>query len=219
MYFKTGKLTAPNPDGVRGSSDDDQRLSQSISRTRSTVYELALCNKFEFFCTFTQNPELRDRFDLDAFRRDFTQFIRDENKKRPEGQKIKYLLIPEQHKDGAWHMHGLLSGLSDRDLTVNGNGHKDWTGYRSRFGFFSCDDIQDYRRCCGYITKYITKDLLQHRRSRNQHLFFVSAHLQRRQAVTLRDSSRPLSTEFDFQNDYVGVKWFDHDSDEVLEYQ
>ena len=87
---------------------EEERLRSSISRAKSRVNELALCNEFEYFCTFTQSDELRDRFDLKAFRKDFAMFVRNENRRREK--KIKYLLVPERHKDGAWHMHRTSHG-------------------------------------------------------------------------------------------------------------
>lgn len=94
---------------------------------KARVNELALCNEFEYFCTFTQSDELRDRFDLKAFRKDFAMFVRNENRRREK--KIKYLLVPERHKDGAWHMHGLLMGLTSDDLYPNEYGYLDWARY------------------------------------------------------------------------------------------
>ena len=92
-------------------SENPEKLANNISRARSTIYELALCNEWQFFCTLTLDKEKYDRYDLKKFHKDLTQHIRDMNKKYKT--KINFLLIPEQHKDGAWHMHGFLSGLPD----------------------------------------------------------------------------------------------------------
>ena len=32
--------------------------------------------------------------------------------------KITFVLVPEQHKDGAWHEHGLISGLPGEDIRM-----------------------------------------------------------------------------------------------------
>ena len=66
-----------------------------------------MCNDFDYFITLTLNPINIDTFDLDNFIRTFGQFIRDQRKKYSWGD-IQYLLVPEKHKSGSWHMHGLI---------------------------------------------------------------------------------------------------------------
>ena len=170
---------------------ENARFSQSISRTKSRVFELAACNEFQHFCTFTQDEKLRDRFDLSDFRKDFAQLVRNINRGRET--KIKYLLIPEKHKNGAWHMHGLLSGLQPDDLrpfelTENiperlkkmirgGTAVYDWTRYRRAFGYFTCTEIESREACAKYVTKYISKDLQKTVREGGEHLFFASQGL------------------------------------------
>jgi hypothetical protein len=186
-----------------------ERLSQSISRTKSRVYELAMCNKFRFFCTLTLNEGLKDRFDLKAFSKDFGQFIRNFNRDRSEENKVKYLIIPEKHKNGAWHAHGLLQGLTDDDLIKNEYGYLDWVAYRKRFGFISLSAIRDTVACSSYITKYITKDVANSNREAFGHLYFASQGLKRRQAVTFGVAdSNTFPNEFEFENEYVKISWF-----------
>ena len=86
--------------------DADEKLKSNIRRAARMIEGYALCNPWSWFGTFTLNPAYRDRADLDRFRADFMQFIRDCRKKYGD---IEALLVPELHKskDG-WHMHGLL---------------------------------------------------------------------------------------------------------------
>ena len=94
---------------IEGEYVHSEKLEESIIRTRSRIYELAICNEWDFFVTLTLDKSKYDRMDLKKYRKDLAQFIRDYNKKYKIN--IKYLLIPEMHKDGAWHMHGLIIGL------------------------------------------------------------------------------------------------------------
>lgn len=196
-------------------AEASERLEQSVSRTRSTIFELAMCNDFEWFVTCTLDSQKRDRNDLQAFRRDFAQFIRDENKKRPEGQKIEYLLIPEQHKDGAWHMHGLFQGLvKGADLVRNEHRHLDWPRYRKRFGFFSCDAIKSHDACSKYITKYVTKDVKRATAlDVGAHSYYASQGLKRREAVHNLCADACPVTEWDYENEYVKICWLEPRSD------
>ncbi len=201
----------------------EQRFSQSLSRSRARIFELALCNEFQYFCTFTQDKEKRERFNLSEFRKDFSQMVRNLNKTRSENERIKYLLIPEQHKDGAWHMHGLLMGLTSADLrefTLNeklpekirksinfGKKVYNWEKYSQKFGFFTCTEIENKTACGKYITKYLTKDLQTTARENGEHLFFASQGLNGRETVLKECLDICPFTEWDFENDYVKVKW------------
>ena len=75
-----------------------------------------MCNPWEYFVTLTIDPAKYDRYNLKEFHKHNAQFVRDYNKKH--GAKIKYLIIPEQHKDGAWHEHGLFLGIPQSHLTA-----------------------------------------------------------------------------------------------------
>lgn len=198
----------PKSKDIADNSEDNFRFYSSLARTRSTIFDIAICNKFEYFCTFTQSKELRDRFDLHAFRKDFSQFIRDLNKKRTS--KIKYLLVPEQHKDGAWHMHGLLMGLTDSDFTINKNGYLDWVSYSSKFGFFSCSKIENHIAVSKYITKYLTKEVYSNNLKNNQHSYFASQGLKRPEYIVKNSLDNCPFTDFDYENDYIKSKWIDY---------
>ena len=201
---------------------EGERFSNSVSRSKARIFELAMCNEFNFFCTFTQDQKLRDRFDLKEFRKDFAQFVRNLNRNRPEDKKIKYLLIPEQHQDGAWHMHGLLKGLEVGDLReftleeklperirkqiTKGVKIYDWTKYRKAFGYFTCTEIENKTACSKYITKYISKDLQKTVRESGEHLFFASQGLKSREAVVKNCFDKCPVSEWDFENDFIKIK-------------
>ena len=200
------------------------RFSQSVARSKARVFELADCNEFKYFCTFTQDEEKRDRFNLSEFRKDFAMLVRNLNRTRPETEKIKYLLIPEQHKNGGWHMHGLLMGLTPADLRPfelseyiperikkqlrEGTQVYDWTRYRRAFGYFTCTEIKSREACSRYVTKYISKDFQKGVRESGEHLFFASQGLKGREAIIKNSTERCFVEDWDFENDYIKVKEF-----------
>jgi hypothetical protein len=217
----------PKPKFEKHKRSEADRFASSISRARNRIFELAMCNEFTFFCTFTQDKKKRDRFDLSEFRKDFAMLVRNMNRTRPEDKKIKYLLIPEQHKNGAWHMHGLLAGLEESDLRKfelserlpkairnqleKGEAVFDWTRYRKAFGYFTCTEIKEKNACSKYITKYVTKDLESSPRKNGEHLFFASQGLKGKETL-VRLSDEPCAlTEWDFENQYIKVAEFPAD--------
>lgn len=181
------------------------KRDNNLSRTRGAVYELAACNPWQYFATLTLDAARRDRFDLSAFRRDFAQWLRNYN--RLHGAAVKYLLIPEQHKDGAWHMHGLLSGLEDGRLVRNRFGYLDWLDYAKRFGFISLSEIRSQERVSSYITKYITKDMSARLHELGAHLYYASKGLKRAEPLGVYRLKGRAEPEWDFESDWVKVKW------------
>ena len=164
------------------------KLDSSISRTKRLVLEKALCNEWEYFCTFTLSKEKYDRYQLDKFHKDLTQWIRDQRKK---GLEIKYLLVPELHKDGAWHMHGLMSGVGSQlvsfkderrkgrkvpSVLVN-NGFYDYPAYRKKFGFCSLAHVRSSVAVSFYVLKYISKDISESSVAVGKHSYFSSRPL------------------------------------------
>lgn len=174
----------------------DNKLVQSLSRARRVVLELALCNDWAYFCTFTLDKEKYKRDDLPKFQKDLSQFIRDQRKKaKKKGYDfpIEYLLVPEEHKDGAWHMHGLLSDITPftipfycerqqgkklPDRLVSGS-YFNWPDYEKKFGFCSLGKIRDKTATGFYITKYITKQIDECKLPPNAHAHYPSHGLNR----------------------------------------
>lgn len=229
VYFKNGyihpdepkknkPLTLPKNNNI---VTDSERLKNSLSRTRSTVFELAKCNEFNFFCTFTLDKNLRDRNDLGAFVKSFGQFVRDMNRKREN--KITYLCLPEQHTKGGWHLHGLLNNLEiGQDLVPfkksdyipkklinrieNGENIYNFPLYAKKFGYFTATKIKDKNACSKYITKYITKDLQSEILDCGKHLFYASKGLNRKECIVKNSFEQAPFSDWDFENEYIKIK-------------
>lgn len=174
----------------RAPKGNDRKMDQAISRAKRVVLEKALCNDWDWFGTFTLDPTKYDRYNLDKFYKDFTQWIRDQRKKT--GCKIVYLLIPEAHKDGAWHMHGLLRGVpgtvSFKSIRDQGEfvpnklvwgDYFNWPGFAAKFGFCSLGRIRNAEASGFYVTKYIGKSLQDSDIPVGKHLYYASIGLSR----------------------------------------
>lgn len=204
-----GGVAVPSLCAPQREAAGEAKLANNLSRARNAVYELAACNPWEYFVTLTLDQSKRDRYDLGAFRRDFAQWLRNYN--RLHQQSVKYLLIPERHKNGAWHMHGLLSGLSDSKLVKNRYGYLDWLDYSARFGYISLSKVRSHERVSAYVTKYITKDMSARLHDMGAHLYYASKGLSKSRRVgVFRLRSRTVPT-WDFENDWVKVRWMTPD--------
>lgn len=188
------------------------KFVSSIIRAKNKVIEYALCNNFEYFVTFTINGDKFPRDDLKGYFSKFSQFIR--NQRRLTGAEIKYLLIPELHKDGkSWHLHGLMSGLDFPLGTFDSSLHPEklcnkgyfrWLQYERAFGFCSLCPIDSLSAVSRYITKYITKDLGESL-SRGDHLYYASRGL-KTSSLVAQGCVIELPDDV-FTNDWCSVKW------------
>lgn len=199
IHFKQPRSLVPNPKRQKPKTqDENKKPDSSVSRARRNVLELALCNDWSYFCTFTLDKEKYDRFNLDAWKNDFTQWIRDLRKKYKKiglDCDFKFLFVPERHDDGAWHMHGLFGdirpllipfyferqkGMKVPDKLVNG-GYFDWPEYREKFGFCSFGIIKNKVATAFYVTKYISKNLQSTCEALGVHSYIPSRGLNRAQ--------------------------------------
>lgn len=201
-----------------------ERLSCNLSRARSTIFELALCNEWEWFFTFTLDPAKYDRSDLKTFQKDLSRFFR--NYRARKHVAVKYLLIPEQHSDGVnWHMHGFLMGLPEshlraftleehlpsyiRQKLTRGDPVYEWEAYSRKFGFCDIEPINDLEATAKYATKYVSKSMDNGVIEANGHLYYASQGL-KRATITARGYFDPfLGIPFDFENEYVKIRWYD----------
>jgi len=182
-----------------------EKLDNNISRAKNKVFEYSFCNEFEYFVTLTIDAKKYSRDDLKTYYKDFGKFLNNYNSYNKT--KVQYIFIPERHKDGNWHMHGLVKGILPKHLEVNEHGYLDWFHYRNKFGYISLDPIRNQEACSKYITKYVNKNLADSIKEVNAHMYYVSKGLNKAVEVkrgTLSDNSIP----FDFENDYVKIKWF-----------
>lgn len=166
----------------------------SLSRTRRNIRELALCNNFEYFCTITVSSAKCDRYSLDEVQDNLRKCLRNI---RNSSEDFKYLIITEKHKDGAFHFHGLLSGLSD--LYVNKYGYLS-SSKLDTLGFNSFSKIESLDKVSNYILKYITKDCV--RNSKNQ-VYISSRGLKKAERTELNPNISNI--DYSYINDYCSI--------------
>lgn len=172
---------------VRSKEDynhNDTKLDNNISRARSMVLQYALCNPWTYFFTGTIDQAKFDRFDLDTYMGQLSQWIRD--KRKAYKAKFQVLIVPEHHEDGAYHVHGLVHDLPALVLAPFGpgaprklrkGGFINWPDYQEKFGYCSLAPIRDPIAVSFYITKYISKDLGRRASDLGKHLYFHSRPL------------------------------------------
>ena len=178
-----------------------EKLQNNLIRARTMVFQYAMCNPWEWFATITLDRTKYNRYDLDKYREDVSQFIR--NLRKKYNTNITYLIIPEQHKDGAWHMHGLFGGIPESAITefnagksktlqkLKRLGYMNWSDYANKFGFVSMGRVKDAVSVAFYVTKYITKDMQSRVSEYGKHLYYTSQKLNKAENVAIYYDDEP----------------------------
>lgn len=191
--------------------ENNEKLYNNIIRARTTILDYCLCNNFKYFVTLTIKP-IYNRHDLDWLRKRTNQIIRE--LRRKFDCPFKYILIPEQHKDGSWHLHGLFDSSFENDFYINCHGYLSWSSY-DVIGFSSISVIDNYIATCRYITKYVHKDF--EKREKTKHLYFQSNNLKRSyKFMDLIVHNIDESIDFNVINDFCAK--IDCTEDEFIKY-
>lgn len=152
-------------------------LDRAQRRAKGKVFDYCVANEdLKYFLTFTLNGERYSRYDYSACVKELNCWL--DNRVRRHG--LKYVLVPELHKDGALHWHGLVndsislvsSGTYIRPC--GGKPVKASTLARQRISVADCREVFNVRdwysgfstcielvgerqQACNYVAKYITK--------------------------------------------------------------
>ena len=150
---------------AKGHGKDQARaLEVSRARARGAVRDIALCNPFTHFFTWTLDAKLVNRYDESEVKKKLENTLRNLVRRK----NFRYVCVPERHKDGALHFHGLCTlgtvrlerAVSPRGTLLSTNrgqpiyNMQDWS-----WGFSTCIPIdRNYERTVSYLLKYMTKD-------------------------------------------------------------
>lgn len=138
-------------------SKDNEVREDSVRRAMNRVYDIARLNSFTHFITWTLDQKCIDRYNSDEVSKKLKRFLQDMVKRR----NLKYLIIPELHKDGAIHMHGLISGnmMFVDSLKKTKSGQTIYNMPQWTLGYSTAIELDQNKEAVGrYITKYISKD-------------------------------------------------------------
>lgn len=166
----------------RGDQDAAQPSPESLARAkrraRAALIDLARSNDFSWFVTLTLDASRVDRYDAAQVIRKLNIWLSNQVARRG----LCYVLVPEHHKDGAIHFHGLINdALTMEDSgtikpaeggrpvkprsraaaqrMLDEGGHTVYNIREWSFGFTSAIRLYgDRRAAIGYTAKYIGKE-------------------------------------------------------------
>ena len=163
------KVQMPELKEPKRKKEDYERTTEQIeksaysskSRTINQLYEISRANTWEYFLTFTFDRKKIDSSNYDLLCEKVSIWLN--NLKKRYAPDLKYLIVPELHKDGVhYHFHGLLANTGNIKFIDSGIRVKNRIIYNMdnwKYGFSTASKVSDSGRVSSYITKYITKDL------------------------------------------------------------
>lgn len=188
---------------------NDVRMD-SMKRAKERIFDIAMCNDFDYFVTWTLSPEEINRYDSQEVSKKLKIFL----KNKVTRNNARYLVIPEHHKDGAIHMHGLLSG--DFKLVNSGHETKDgktiWNMPQWSLGWSTAIELTGEKEAVSrYITKYVTKEF----RKIFGSFYYAGGHgLVRKPKTRVYDSDYDSFDEKEYRPEGVHL-WFKYIDTEV----
>ena len=217
-YFTGEQLSlSPRPLSVLCADEKKEaRLNEpdrarQFRRIRSKSRSIAYGSRWAWYVTLTVSPSLCDRYSFDdIYRRVFRDIIYRYNHGMRSDRRLLYFFVPEFHKDGAIHLHGLLKNVRRESLRRNEHGYLEIADFRERLGFMNIQSLskssrEDYKRTVDYVLKYVTKNFEE--LPPGVHSYYCSKGLPRGE-ITQKiydDSVECLinSADYVYENDYV----------------
>lgn len=140
----------------RPQNPDSESRMDSSRRAKAKCYDISRLNNFDYFITWTIDLKKLNRYDEKEVSKSLKTFLRN----MVHRHDLKYLVLPEHHKDQAIHIHGLVSG--DLELVDSGKKYFDKIIYNMpqwKYGWSTAVATNgDSESISRYITKYISKE-------------------------------------------------------------
>lgn len=158
-----------------GQANNNRSEQVSVNRSIQTIYKYAQANSWEYFVTltFARNAGV-DVYNYSDCVKKLTKWLNNQRRKCPD---LKYLFVPEMHKDGAFHFHGLIANCDGLTFSDSGRvaiGNKAYKRTKEnqhfptiynmdnwKYGWSTATAVVSSCKSASYICKYITKDLVQ----------------------------------------------------------
>ena len=165
----------PKAENRDGSAED---LERARRRARAAVADLGRANAFRYFVTLTLDSSRIDRYDEGITVKELRRWLSHQVQRRG----LVYVLVPERHKNGALHFHGLINdalplldsgtvkppeggkprrprSAAQRAAWLDGGGQVCYNIPSWKYGFSTALELYgDYRKAIAYVCKYIGKD-------------------------------------------------------------
>lgn len=207
-YINNKRFSIYRPSNIGGNMQtvtgiNDGHMSNSMNaayQSANRLRDLIHANPdFKYFATLTfDKSKVKSRKDASALHSAITRFFRRLG--------VRYVLVPELHKDGSVHFHGVFNESAEpylkpfvlnrdkmsanmAEMIRNGRELYNFELFFKRFGFCSFELIHNKQAVANYVSKYIVKGFLDPNNRIFSHRYFASKGLNRPEFVNYTDVS------------------------------
>lgn len=164
----------------RTTDEENHCIKVSLSATKNRIYNIARSNTWDWFITLTFDRNMTDSSEYDLIVYRLQKFLN--NLQQRICPNLKYLIVPELHKDNEhYHFHGLLSDCDGLQFSFSGRqdkkGNPIFNILNWKWGFTTATSVTDSQRVSSYITKYITKESQIFLKEKNR--YYCSRNIER----------------------------------------
>lgn len=170
---------------IRTEEEQDKYNFQQAKKIQRRIRYYCECNDFDLFWTLTFDDEKVNARDYEYAKKKLRAWLKYQREKYG---KFDYIFIPELHKSGRIHFHGITFGFSPlliearnpkTDKLIKKNGLQIYNAETWKDGFSTVSKIDSKAKIANYISKYITKDLIAIPSAYKQPKYFVSRGLKK----------------------------------------
>ena len=162
----------------------EEKTRKYLKQVKTNIINLAFnYDKWEYFITLTFDFRKIGEYSHEKAIELLTKWL--DNQKH-QNKNMKYLLVPEFHKSGRLHFHGLVADVPKWKLEKalnpkNGrpiiqNGLQIYNLVNYKLGFTTISRIKDQEKVSNYISKYATKELIT---LKNKKRYWYSRNLEK----------------------------------------
>lgn len=144
-----------------------KNLYDSKQKIIDLVYHNGLIKPWEYFLTLTFDPKLIDSRNYEKVSQFLDNWL--DNMKH-QNKSMQYVIVPEPHKDGKIHFHGIFRNVPNWKLVearsqknnrlIKKNGLQIYNLSNYKYGFSTVSQVKDLEAISIYISKYMTKTLI-----------------------------------------------------------
>lgn len=181
--------------------EHDRSVKNSVNRTVNNVYYLTRSNVWDWFVTLTFDPQKVDSLDYDCCVKKLSKWLK---RCKEDNPNMRYLVVPEKHKSGRYHFHGLFADCDCLNFTDSGKTVKGQVIYnigKYHLGFTTATRVQDTERVSKYITKYITKEMCE--ATPNKKRYWASRNLEKAEMENYLIPGEDMETFLDSLEPYI----------------
>ena len=170
-YISTKGNAKKESSGVLTEEERKRKRYNNLYNAKQNVIDLAyhnaLIKEWEWFITLTFDPGEINPKDYDQVSEKLSMFL--DNLKH-QNKDMRYIILPELHKSGAVHYHGIFANVPNLKIQearnpknnrlIYQNGTKIYNITNYKYGFTTASKIKNQEAVSVYVSKYMTKDLI-----------------------------------------------------------